>query len=596
MASPYLYDESNRVWVRTNVDSISYSDGDELEVKLLAALKNIKNLSCFSLEIQALIKDWPTEYHLSDIRHNLLRPYPFSPSDRILELGCGCGAMTRYLGETGAEIIAVEGSLRRAKIAAERCRDLPNVKVYCDNIANFKIDQEFDYVTLIGVLEYAQLFVDSPTPIDYCLALANTYLKRQGSLVLAIENKLGLKYFAGCLEDHVGIPYFGINDLYTQHTPVTFGRRELTRYLNQNGFNNLDFYYPFPDYKLPNLLISEAGATHSSINLKDLLIHSTARDYPRFYERAFAEGLAWGPLAENGLISEMANSFLVFAYKNRTPPLGNWLAKVYGRSMRKPEFQIETSIQFEAGVLRASKNYLFPEKEKIYLDTLFSHVLTSSNYFQGHLLLREIQLALVRQQSLEEILSAFHPWITYLLKHASVGEGGKFYLPRDFIDCVPANLIVEKNSEIEYLDAEWVCKVPIPIAWVLVRGVIYSLSGCLDSMPLRGMTYRQFIDELLEGFDIDIEQQDYLEANEINKRFSEFCHVPRAIGNSLIDIIDKPIWMMSRMHGKQKAEAEIVRLKATISWRITAPFRVLWNFCLKQIKRVKRLCNAISKD
>lgn len=588
MTLPYIYDECSRVWLRTNSSSIEYSDGAELETELLEALKKTRDLSCSSFEIQELIKNWPTEYHLSDVRHNLLRPFPIGSNHCILELGCGCGALTRYLGETGAEVIAVEGSLLRARIAAERCRDLPNVRVYCDNIANFRIDQEFDYVTLIGVLEYAQLFVDSPTPVDYCLELAHSYLKMEGALVLAIENKLGLKYFAGCREDHVGIPYFGVNDLYTRQTPVTFGKKELARYLHQNGFNNLDFYYPFPDYKLPNLLISEAGTTNPKLNLKDLLIHSVARDYPRSQTKAFAEGIAWGPLSDNELVGEMANSFLVFAYKNGSLSSGNWLAKIYGKSLRKRRFQIETSIAPDADVLRVSKNYLFSDPKKQASDSLFQHVLTDSVYLQGHLLLREIHLALVRQQSLEEILSTFHPWIAYLQKHASLVEGGKYYLPPNFIDCIPANLIIEMNGKIEYLDAEWVYENPIPMAWVLIRGVIYSLSGYLDSAPLRRITYRQFIDELLKGFEIGIEHEDYFEANEVNKRFSEFCHVPLGVGQSLIDIIDQPIWMMPRMQDNQKVEAEIKRLKATISWRVTAPFRVLWNVCLRIVECVKR--------
>ena len=58
--------------------------------------------------------------------------------------------MSRYFGETGASVIAVEGSSLRAQIAAERCRDLPNVKVVCDNIIDYISDEKFDYVTLIA--------------------------------------------------------------------------------------------------------------------------------------------------------------------------------------------------------------------------------------------------------------------------------------------------------------------------------------------------------------------------------------------------------------------------------------------------------------
>jgi 16S rRNA A1518/A1519 N6-dimethyltransferase RsmA/KsgA/DIM1 with predicted DNA glycosylase/AP lyase activity len=83
--------------------------------------------------------------------------------------------MTRYLGETGATVIAVEGSLRRAEIAAERCRDLRNVSVYCDNLIQFEAEGHFDIVTLIGVLEYAPCFISSEDPVGACLAAARCF-------------------------------------------------------------------------------------------------------------------------------------------------------------------------------------------------------------------------------------------------------------------------------------------------------------------------------------------------------------------------------------------------------------------------------------
>ena len=74
------------------------------------------------------------------------------------------GAVTRYLGETGAEVLALEGSQRRATIARERTRDLQNVQVLAERFQDLKLAARFDVVTLIGVLEYASLFSDSDNP------------------------------------------------------------------------------------------------------------------------------------------------------------------------------------------------------------------------------------------------------------------------------------------------------------------------------------------------------------------------------------------------------------------------------------------------
>lgn len=88
-----------------------------------------------------------------------------------MELGCGLGAITRFLGESDAEIVhSIEGSLNRAKVAALRCKDLENVEVICDQFQSLKTSEGYyDVVTLIGVLEYAHLFDDSPDAAEKIL-------------------------------------------------------------------------------------------------------------------------------------------------------------------------------------------------------------------------------------------------------------------------------------------------------------------------------------------------------------------------------------------------------------------------------------------
>src|SRR5689334_2976111 len=108
----YLKDsELNLLW-RPGFAGVNYSDGAEAERRVLGALCGARDRSTFSAELPGAIRDWPSEYHLSRERHCIVRPLGITPGDRVLEFGCGCGAVTRYLGEIGAEVTGLRAPRR----------------------------------------------------------------------------------------------------------------------------------------------------------------------------------------------------------------------------------------------------------------------------------------------------------------------------------------------------------------------------------------------------------------------------------------------------------------------------------------------------
>ena len=88
------------IWRLDGGKDIDYSDGSEHEDYLNKILKSAVDLSSDSDELTALAKDWTSEYHLSKKRAQLLNSFEFDKSSSVLEVGCGCGAISRYLGET----------------------------------------------------------------------------------------------------------------------------------------------------------------------------------------------------------------------------------------------------------------------------------------------------------------------------------------------------------------------------------------------------------------------------------------------------------------------------------------------------------------
>ena len=518
----YQWDHRFHLFRRTNVKDFVYSDGQDVEERLLAVVSKATDRSTFSKELSDSIIDWPSEYHLSRARHCLVRPLGIRGGDKVLELGCGCGAITRYLGEMTAEVVAVEGSLNRARVAAERCRGLSNVRIVADDLLRFNTAQQFDWILLIGVLEYAALFSDQDNPTEDYLRSVTRLLAPGGRVVVAIENKLGLKYFNGCSEDHVGIPFYGVQNLYGTKTAQTFGRQELIEQLSAVGLASTYFLYPFPDYKLPSVILSEDALTDPEFDPTDLLARCHARDYAGSPLRSFDDALAFSSLLDNGLLADLSNSFLVVA----TPePLSQSkdrdLAVAFSANNRSPEFATQTRFirhKTELKVIKESLTNFAHQRYKVADEMTIESCLTESDYYPGRQVLWPMLRARARSGDVKPVVQSLRGWMDFLLRHSrvstsKVADSGKipttlasYVLPPDFLDCTPFNLL-DTGSDLVLIDCEWLADSDIPLGWVVTRGILWSLtSGVPVANHIESAI--QVIQELSAEFHISVSKEE----------------------------------------------------------------------------------------
>ena len=423
----YQKDTRYNLYFRPEAEAFGYSEGAEAEQRLLDIVESLHDRSTFSPEYLDNIVDWSTRYHFSRARHCLLRPLDIGPGDRVLELGCGTGAITRYLGETGAEVTAVEGSLARARVAAARCADLPNVTVIADDLQGAEVEGPYDWVTFIGVLEYAAAYSEAEDPYQSYLQAAMRHLEPGGKLVVAIENQLGLKYFNACGEDHLGKPFMGIQDLY-QRTggPRTFGRQALSRVLARAGLPQQQWLYPYPDYKVPSIVLSDAALVHSDFQAHDLLLRSDSEDYSDNRQRIFDEALVNRVLAQNGLLGDFSNSFLVVAQR---PEQQAWqpaaMAWTFAAVHRHRGMATETRFVPQAGgSIRVTKRRILPHEPST-LPLADGHTISlntqDSDYFPGQQMAWAALAAHVRDGNVPALVEALRPWCETLLFAAQVG-------------------------------------------------------------------------------------------------------------------------------------------------------------------------------
>ncbi|MCD8347089.1 MAG: class I SAM-dependent methyltransferase [Lachnospiraceae bacterium] len=292
-----------------------YSDG-AIEHKLLDIAKSCKSEADYNAAI-AREKSWPVMYHFSHIRHNLLSWVPITKQDTVLEIGAGCGAVTGALAQKAGSVTCVELSRQRSLINAWRNRDYDNITILLGAFEDIekRLTEKYNYITLIGVFEYAALYTKEKNPFVSMLSTIARHLAPGGKILIAIENRLGLKYWAGCTEDHVGRLFEGLEGY--SRTPAsgvrTFSKLELERLFAEAGNFKATFYYPYPDYKFPFSIYSDRYLPRKG-DLKNNL-----NNYDRRRLLLFDEGKVFDSLVENGLFPQFSNSFLIFLEMEERP-------------------------------------------------------------------------------------------------------------------------------------------------------------------------------------------------------------------------------------------------------------------------------------
>lgn len=323
-----------------------YSDGD-IEDDILKIVTENRNG-----DYQNIIKEdkrWPVFYHLSNLRHNILNWYPFKENCSILEVGSGCGALTGLFCKRAKKVISVELTYKRSQINFERHKELKNLEIYVGNICDMKFEEKFDYIVLNGVFEYTNSFISSNYPyVDFMRILKENAVS-DGKILIAIENRLGLKYFAGAPEDHTGVIFDGINNYRNSSSVRTFSKEEIKDIVTEVGLLVNKFYYPYPDYKFCSHIYTDEAYENLNQNYDKYSL-----DKGRIC--IFDEASVYRDLVKEKIADRFANSFLVEVV-NKIEDKDKEIVYVKFSNDRNEKFKIITSVINENQKLKVLKTF-----------------------------------------------------------------------------------------------------------------------------------------------------------------------------------------------------------------------------------------------
>lgn len=503
VAGPAYYvamSEVGPLQVRVISEDVGYSDNSEAE--LIDILNSAQDRSSRSDELAAHIHDWPTLYHLSPLRANLLAPLRVQPGDRVLEVGCGTGVNVRMVAEQGADVVGIEGTFARATAARIRNAVFDSVEILAGDIADYQTEDRFDVVLIVGVLEYVSSGLGGLyEPVDFLKRCAS-FLKDDGVLVLAIENQLGLKYLLSYPEDHLALPWVGIEG-YHEGQPRTWSRVALGRMLHSAGLGFQEFLNPYPDYKLPTAIIRDRiYETEAGQELVKNFIRRPVVDYSGRPQYVCDPHMAFGQFVDAGLGRDIANSFLVFAGAKDSTLSGRindaemWLAS--GQRLRK--FQHLRRVVSRDGSFRVVGDFSETDEcEDSRSGWLVNRGHSDSPVYRGVPLEDQIIRAIAGVRP-HEVVQGVAAYREFLLHHAVldapgeqaeihpfsalVGEQG---VPGRLIDCVPQNLISSPPGELVLVDHEWEADGVCSLDLVYLRGLLVLATRAVEGGLVSGL-------------------------------------------------------------------------------------------------------------
>ncbi len=279
-------------------------------------------------------KSWEVLYHLSFQRENIVEWLPVNKSMKVLEVGAGCGAITGVLSRKAGLVDCVDLSKKRSMINAYRHMDSENLTIFVGNFQDIEptLPCDYDCICLIGAFEYAQAYIGGDAPFETFLNIVRRHMKKNGNIVIAIENKFGLKYWAGCREDHLGTYFSGVEGYPEGGVVRTFTRNGLERIFENCGIEEYAFYYPYPDYKFMTTLYSDEYLP------KPGELSNNVRNFDRDRMVLFDEKKAFDNILREGMFPLYSNSYLVVIGKKPDT------CYVKYSNDRQREYQIRTEI------------------------------------------------------------------------------------------------------------------------------------------------------------------------------------------------------------------------------------------------------------
>ena len=511
---------------------------------------------------------------LSEIRENILNWYEFKEGSSVLEMNANYGELTSLLCKKCKKVTSIEASLKKSEIIKLRHEDKKNLEIIVGDLKQIKIRNKFDYIVI----------VDAKDKIEEYLEYAKKHLNDSGIIIIAVNNKFGIKSWITTKED----------GKVTANNKTTISKNKLEELLNNMQYR---FYYPLPDYKMPNIIYTDKSLPTLSNIYRDLTYKDESVNLKEV--DAYAEIIK----NDRNDFIKFANSFIVEVSKEKLE--NNKIKFITFSNIRKDEYRIKTIIKdkkvYKTAINEKANGHINQIKNNIdLLNNIKINTLDSykddeiiSQFVDGNTLEDELLKTYI-EKGKEEFFNQIEQYYEFLKEKLIITDMNLLtknvfdkykievndkdmekliFVKHGFWDLIFQNCFMIDNKYYFY-DQEWY-EENIPAEYILYRAILYfgqikkyiSDDEIFERFELKNYIniFKQLDDKIQrkirKALMWNIHTKDELIKNKVNKLQEE--------------INKKDIEIEKLKSDNNEKNNEIAIIKDSLSWKITKPLRFI---------------------
>lgn len=373
---------------------------------------------------------------IRELPKGLLNWYDFKLNSRVLHVADKVDGVTECLEEKGLQVSCISPT----------------------NLLEKVVDDKYDYIIMIHQIET----VKNPEEL---LKVCKSILKEDGTLLLGVENRFGLRYFCGDRDPYTNRSFDGVENYH--RTNVTNGRcysrAEVDAFLKVAGFESKKNYSVMPNLECPQLIYAENYLPKENLAIRYVPMYN----YPDsvFLEEEFI----YNDLADNNMFHAMANAYLIecTSREQMSDVSQVTISMDRGRAdslltVIRENNTVEKHAVYEEGFSRLKKLVQHNEELKSQGIAVVDAKLEGHRYVMPYV---EAELAVNYLRNLyytdrEKFISEMDRFREQILKSSThvedTGEDG-VVLEKAYFDMVPINCFFV-NGEFVFFDQEFACE------------------------------------------------------------------------------------------------------------------------------------------
>ena len=349
------------------------------------------------------------------------------------------------------------------------------ILVLSENMDN--LDGMWNYIVISDTFAEVPAIFEGKTPYHNFFEEIKKHLKPNGHVILAVDNRYGLTYFAGSKERLTGKYFEGLEGYGHSEGVCTFSKESVLAMAKEAGFTSEKTYYPYPNYRYMTALYTDAHLPSPGELDKNLCNYEEERAV------LFDEAAVFNGLIREGKFQEFSNSYLFDLTLEEQEKEEELLFLKYSVE-RDEKYRNRTEIVRKSDGTKVVRKVPYTEAAKAHVENIkhWEEVLRTQYESAGisvnrcTLTEKGAEFEFLKGETLEDILDG------YLAKDDLTGfiEEIQNYVKKleqivdptvNNVDLIFSNIIMN-DGKWNVIDYEWTFEADIPLKFIVHRAII----------------------------------------------------------------------------------------------------------------------------